>query len=160
MSRLSSKITHNMMVPTARPWVNKLGKGARGSSGAAVIDGAMEASIFNRLRTVSSADLSTRFARNRTDSGKAIATIGIRMTGTMPPTQNTLVQPSLGMRTDDARPPTTAPSGNPQNIRPTVAARRFSGAYSPVNETTDGNAAPRPRPVRNRTSVRDNAVVV
>ena len=89
-------------------------------------------------------------ARNRTDSGSRSARIGTSSKGATPPTMNTERQPNCGINAAASRPPSAAPTENPQNMIITMVARRRRGLNSDVMATAFGIAPPRPSPVRNR----------
>src|SRR5437899_9389777 len=71
-----------------------------------------------------------------------------------------LGQSNAGIRRVAATPPTTAPSGKPQNISDTRVERNRVGAYSEVIEIRIGKAPPRPRPVTSLTAISGPTAVV
>ena len=71
-----------------------------------------------------------------------------------PPSTSTLRQPQCGIIHDARKPPNAAPRGKPQNMALVSMARWRSGQYSLVSVTALGMAAPRPRPVMKRSTVR------
>ena len=73
-----------------------------------------------------------------------------------PPTTNTDGHPNRGMIDAATRPPTAAPSENPQIIVVTAPARRRRGMYSEVSAMAFGMAPPMPRPVTARQAINDS----
>lgn len=91
-----------------------------------------------------------RAASSRIDSGSHTKSAGSSSKGSAPPSQKVDSHPSEGIIRAARKPPSTAPSGKPQNIRLISVARERAGAYSAVSAMMLGIAPPRPRPVSSR----------
>ena len=74
----------------------------------------------------------------------------------IPPTMKTDGHPKRGMIDAATRPPTAAPSENPQIIIVTAPARRRRGMYSEVSAMAFGMAPPMPSPVIARQTISDS----
>ena len=94
--------------------------------------------------------MSPRLIRKRTDSGSFPIIIIVKIKGMTPPNSNVDRHPKVGIKYAAIKPPSDAPSGNPQNIVLTIKDRFWSGLYSDNNVTAFGIAAPKPKPVINR----------
>ncbi len=137
----------------ARPLLNRPDTGKRDTPEQKPISPFHRPRAFIRFRMRAIASRSPRNARYLTDSGETTRKIGRMSRGSAPPAKNTPFHPNAGMSAADATPPTTAPSGKPQNIIPTSELLRRLGAYSDVSEMKAGNAPPSPIPVTNLSAV-------
>ena len=95
-----------------------------------------------------------RCTRNFTDSGKSSASSSVKISGAIAPVSSTLRQPWWGISQEEIAPPPAAPRGKPQYMALIAMARQRWGANSEISVMAFGMAAPSPRPVRKRHSVR------
>ncbi|MNV74236.1 hypothetical protein D3C71_1674400 [compost metagenome] len=89
-----------------------------------------------------------------TDSGRNRINNTVSANGAIAPSNSTLCQPYAGISQDEIAPPPAAPSGKPQYMVLIARERQRCGAYSEISVMAFGIAAPNPRPVRKRHSVR------
>ena len=154
-------MTQIRIVATARPFVNSSATmnaplascaSSPGDSGPATDSpGAMRA---REALTRDSAP--PRTSRKRIDSGSRTADASAIAIGMIPPTMKTAGHPKRGMIDAATRPPTAAPSENPQIIIVTAPARRRRGMYSEVSAMAFGMAPPMPSPVIARQNMSDS----
>ena len=97
-----------------------------------------------------------RTSRKRIDSGSRTDDASAIAIGMIPPTMKTDGHPKRGMIDAATRPPTAAPSENPQIIVVTAPARRRRGMYSEVSAMAFGMAPPMPSPVIARQNMSDS----
>ena len=146
--------THSSSVTRVRPSLNRCSTGIPASPGSCTTNCVAGANAaFGLMKPSNSATRALArpvSARNRTDSGSRSARIGTSSNGATPPTTNTERQPNCGISAAASRPPSAAPTENPQNMIITMVARRRCGLNSDVIATAFGIAPPRPSPVRNR----------
>ena len=93
-------------------------------------------------------------AAKRIDSGNERASNAASSKGRTPPTTNMARQPNGATSCAVAMPAPMAPSEMPLPTNITISARRLCGAYSEASPIAFGNAAPSPRPVKNRSAVK------
>jgi hypothetical protein len=153
MHMLRKVAIQSKSVPRARPSLKRLRTDTR-TPAAAPTSPFHEAAQPIRLRIGSTLSRLPRNASRRADSGMSAKATTSANSANAAPVKKTLCQPNSGISRAEVKPPTTAPSGKPQNIIATSEALLRAGEYSEASAMKLGIAPPSPRPVNASAAIK------